>query len=215
MVAHTAVQLGFDFLPQADLVVQRHEGQLTSDAGLIPVRQFDDRWRYTERMAACLEGCDGRVDPEHSPLQMLRQRLYGVLADYEDCNDHDALRDDPVFKLVAGRLPGDAPLASQPTLCRFENGVLIPVLHKLMGFLLETGIEVLKERNGGALPPSVTLDLDATDDPAHGSQQLVLFHGYYGQHQYLPLVISEPTSKHVFLVWLRPGAVHAALGADE
>lgn len=215
MVAHTAVQLGFDFLPQTDLVVQRHEGQLTSDAGLIPVRQFDQRWRYTERMAACLEGCDARSDPGHTVLQMLRQRLYGILADYEDCNDHDGLRDDPVFKLVAGRLPDDAPLASQPTLCRFENSLLIPALQKLVDFTIATGVERLKEKHGGTLPDEVVLDLDATDDPAHGRQQLSLFHGYYDQHQYFPLVISEPTTRHVFLAWLRPGAVHAALGADD
>ena len=215
MVAQAVEQFSFDFLPQTDLVVQRHEGQITSDAGLIPVRQFDDRWRYTERMAACLDGCDGRTTCEHPTLQMLRQRLYGILADYEDCNDHDDLRDDPVFKLVAGKLPGDAPLASQPTLCRFENALLIPALHKLLDFLVATGVERLKEKNGGTLPAEVVLDLDATDDPTHGHQQLSLFHGYYDQHQYLPLVISEPTTRHVFLVWLRPGAVHAALGADD
>lgn len=220
MVAHPAMQLGFDFLPQTGLVVQRHEGQLTSDAGLIPIRQFDERRRYTERMAACLAGCDARASCDHSVPQMLRQRLYGILADYEDCNDHDDLRDDPVFKLVAGKLPDDAPLASQPTLCRFENALLIPALHKLLDFLIATGIEHLEERHGGGqasrtLPASLTLDLDATDDPTHGHQQLSLFHGYYDQHQYFPLVISEPTTRHVFLVWLRPGAVHAALGADD
>ena len=210
-----AEQLSFDFLPQVDLVVQRHDGQLTGDAGLLPVRQFDQRWRYTERMAACL-GPDARVDPTHDPLRMLRQRVYGILAGYEDCNDHDALRDEPVFKVVAGGVPPDGgPLASQPTLCRFENALLIPAMHRLLAFLVRTGIERLAEANGGTLPAEVTLDLDATDDPAHGQQQLVLFHGYYGQHQYLPLVISEPTTRHVFSVWLRPGSVHAALGADD
>jgi hypothetical protein len=213
MVAQAADQLSFGFLPQTDVVVQRHEGQMTSDAGLLPVAQFDARWRYTQRMAACVR--DGRADPTHNVLQMLRQRVYGILADYEDCNDHDALRTEPVFKLVAGNLPDDGPLASQPTLCRFENSITIPALHELMGFLIRTGVERLKEKNGGTLPAELTLDLDATDDPAHGDQQLVLFHGYYGQYQYFPLVITEPTTRHAFLVWLRPGTVHAALGADD
>lgn len=208
-----AGQFTFDFLPHLPVIVQRHEGPLTSDAGLLPVRQFDERWGYTQRLAACLD--DPRVGPDHSVLEMLRQRVYGVLADYEDCNDHDDLRDDPVFKLVAGRPPGGDPLASQPTLCRFENAILIPTLYKLLDFLTETGIERLKEKHGGTLPPRLTLDLDATDDPAHGDQQLVLFHGYYGQHQYFPLVISEPTTRHVLLVWLRHGSAHAALGADD
>ena len=213
MVAQTAGQLDFDFLAQAAVVVQRHPGRITSDAGLLAVRQFDHRWRYTRRLAACLS--DDRSDPTHDVCQMLRQRLYGILADYEDCNDHDTLRDDPLFKLIAGRLPEDEALASQPTLSRFENSIDASTLLAVTEFLIQTGIERLKEKHGGRLPDSLTLDLDATDDPAHGQQQLVLFHGYYGQYQYFPLVISEPTTKHVFLAWLRPGTVHAALGADD
>ena len=69
--------------------------------------------------------------------------------------------------------------------------------------------------HGGRLPAIITLDLDPTDDPTHGDQQLTLYHGFYEQFQYLPLIISEPTTKHVFVAWLRPGTVHAALGADD
>jgi len=227
MVAQTVVaaagggewpdQLSFDFLPDRPVVVQRHDGQLTSDAGLLPIRQFDQRWDYTRRMAACLH--DPRAGtPRHALLAMLRQRLYGVLAGYEDCNDHDALRDDPVFKMVAGDrgAPDGDPLASQPTLSRFENGAARPAaLLRLIDFNVATGVERLRQHHGGQLPASVTLDLDATDDPAHGDQQLTLFHGYYGQYQYFPLIISEPTTRHVFLAWLRPGTVHASLGADD
>jgi hypothetical protein len=214
--------LSFDFLPDLPLVVQPQEGQISSDAGLLPIAQFDRQWNYTARMAQCLNdpAPDSRqqdrkpLTPEQRQL-MLRQRLFGILADYEDCNDHDTLRTDPVLKMVSGRLPDEKPLASQPSLSRFENSVTIPCLYKLLDFLVATGIERLKEENGGQLPASLVLDLDATDDPAHGQQQLVLFHGYYGQYQYLPLVISEPTSKHVFLVWLRPGTMHAATAADD
>jgi len=206
-------QLAFDFLPQLPVIVQRHEGQLSSDAGLLPLRQFDERWNYTARLAGCL------VDPtplrQHSLLSMTRQRLFGILAGYEDCNDHDTLRDDPVFKLIADRLPEDQPLASQPTLSRFENRATPQVLQKLIDLLIQTGIERLKQKHDGRLPASVTLDLDATDDPTHGHQQLTLFHGYFGQYQYFPLIISEPTTKHVFVAWLRPGTVHASLGADD
>lgn len=217
MMAQTAVgecrQLSLDFLPDLPVVVQRHQGQVSSDAGLLPLRQFDQRWGYTARMAQCLD--DPHPGRGHSLLSMLRQRLYGVLAGYEDCNDHDTLRDDPVFKLVAGRLPEDGPLASQPTLCRFENLVTPAVLQRLIDFNIATGIERLKQKHGGRLPASLTLDLDATDDPTHGDQQLTLYHGFYEQHQYFPLVISEPTTQHVFLAWLRPGTVHASLGADD
>jgi len=214
MVAQTAEPILFDFVPQLPVVVQPHPGrQISSDAGLLPLRQFDQRWGFTARMARCLD--DPHPDRRHSLLSMLRQRLFGILAGYEDCNDHDTLRDDPVFKLLAGKLPGDDPLASQPTLCRFENLATPAVLQKLIDFTIATGIERLKQKHGGQLPASVTLDLDATDDPTHGGQQLTLFHGYFGQYQYFPLIISEPTTKHVFLAWLRPGTVHASLGADD
>src|SRR5690349_18256682 len=189
-------QLAFDFLADLPVVVQPSEGQICSDAGLLPLRQFDQRWKYTARMADCL--CDPKPSRRQPLLSMLRQRLFGILAGYEDCNDHDTLRDDPIFKLLADRPPDDQPLASQPTLSRFENLVTPAMLQKLIDFLIRTGIERLKHKHGGSLPASITLDLDATDDPTHGDQQLTLFHGYFGQYQYFPLIISEPTTKHVF-----------------
>ena len=218
MVAQSAAveseQLSFDFLPDLPVVVQQHQGQLSSDAGLLPIRQFDQRWRYTDRLTACLHD-PNPAERTHSLLAMLRQRLFGILAGYEDCNDHDTLRNDPVFKLVAGRCPDDDALASQPTLSRFENLATPAVLQDIIDFTIATGIERLKQKHGGSLPASITLDLDATDDPTHGNQQLTLFHGYFGQYQYFPLILSEPTTKHVFVAWLRPGTVHASLGADD
>jgi hypothetical protein len=148
---------------------------------------------------------------------MLRQRIFGIIAGYEDCNDHDTLRDDPVFKLVAGDdAPGEQQaLASQPTLSRFENQVTPGMLLKLVDFTITTGVERLRQHHGGQLPASLILDLDSTDDPTHGHQQLSLFHGYYGQYQFYPLIISEPTTRHVFVAWLRFGIAHASLGADD
>lgn len=213
MVAQSAEPISFEFLPHMPVVVQQHHGQISSDAGLLPLREFDARWNYTQRMVDCL------LDPNPQRVQslssMLRQRLYGIIAGYEDCNDHDTLREDPVFKLVAGRLPEDKALASQPTLSRFENLATPAVLQKLIDFTIATGIERLKQKHGGKLPATITLDLDPTDDPTHGNQQLTLFHGFYEQYQYYPLIISEPTTKHVFVAWLRHGTAHAALGADD
>jgi hypothetical protein len=206
-------QIQFDFFPQIPVVVQPTGGRLTSDAGLLAIGQFDRRWNYTQRMAACL--ADPKPQRGQSLVSMLRQRVFGILAGYEDCNDHDTLRDDPVFKLIAQRLPEDAALASQPTLSRFENLATPAVLQKCIDFNIATGIERLKAHHGGELPASITLDLDATDDPTHGHQQLTFFHGYFGQYQYFPLIISEPTTKHVFVAWLRPGTVHASIGADD
>jgi hypothetical protein len=213
MVAQAAEPILFDFLAHVPVIVQRHQGQISSDAGLLPLRQFDARWNYTQRMADCLH--DPKPDREQSLLSMLRQRFFGILAGYEDCNDHDTLRNDPIFKLVADRLPQGKPLASQPTLSRFENLPTPAVLQKLIDFTIATGIERLKQKHGGHLPRCITLDLDATDDATHGDQQLTFFHGYYDQYQYYPLIISEPTTRHVFIAALRHGTAHAALGADD
>jgi hypothetical protein len=120
-----------------------------------------------------------------------------------------------VLKLVADRLPEDKPLASQPTLSRYENSVTPAQLQKLIDFNISMGIERLKVKHGGTLPALLTLDLDATDDPTHGRQQLTLFHAHYKQFQYFPLIISEPTTRHVFVAQLRHGTAHASLGADE
>ena len=212
MVLQSVDQLGFDFVAHKPVVVHSRDQPITSDAGLLPIRQFDERWRYTQRLAACL--VDRRVDPEHPHTQMVRQRLYGILAGYEDCNDHDTLRDEPVFKLVSGRQLDDDPLASQPTLSRFENAITCNELQRLIDFNIDTGVEQLRHKHR-RVPEYVTLDLDTTDDPTHGDQQLTLFHGYYDQYQYLPLIISEPTTQHVFLAWLRPGTLHPTRGADD
>ena len=105
------------------LVIEPSAGQLSGDAGLRAVRQFDQRIALTRSFA---EALDDPRDPdltEHTFLEMVRSRVYGILAGYEDQNDHDTLRHDPVFKLVADHSPADDDLASQPTLSRFENAI--------------------------------------------------------------------------------------------
>jgi DDE family transposase len=213
MSSQDAQQISFEFFPHLPVIVQPAKGQVSSDAGLLPLGQFDRRWKFSQRMAECL--MDPNPQRKQSLLVMLRQRMFGILADYEDCNDHDTLRSDQILKMVSGRLPEEDDLASQPTLSRFENLVTPAELQKLIDFNIQTGIERLKQKYGGTLPEQITLDLDATDDPTHGNQQLTLFHGYYCQYQYFPLIISEPTTKHIFLAWLRPGTVPASLGADD
>ena len=112
MQSQSVQQLLFENLVNRPVVVKHADFELSSGAGLLPIREFDRRWRLTERM--CLE--DGRSRHDHSFAQMLRPRLFGILADCEDCNDHDDLRHDPVFRIVAGRSVKEDALASQPTL---------------------------------------------------------------------------------------------------
>jgi hypothetical protein len=141
---------------------------------------------------------------------MVRARVYGILAGYEDQNDHDTLRADPVFKLIADRSPEDHDLASQPTLSRFENAISIKSLKRLRDVFLDQFIASFDTP-----PHHLTFDLDAVDDPAHGHQQLTFWHGYYDQNQYLPLVITCADNDQFVMLSLRPGNVHAALGAND
>ena len=184
MQLQSAQQLLFGNLADRPLVVKRADVEITSDAGLLPIREFDRKWRLTERMIECL--VDERTRCDHSIDEMLWQRLFGILADYEDCNDHDDLRSDPLFKIIFGRCPDDEPLASQPTLSRFENSIRPKMLDRLRALLVTTGIERLRMNNGNELPTSVMLDIDPTDVATHGQQQLTMFHGYYDQYQYFP-----------------------------
>ena len=210
MSLHSVPQLSFNFFPSRPVDIELSSAPLSTDAGLLPIRQFDQQIRLTEQFAAALQD---RRDPtfvEHSNLSMVRQRIYGILADYEDQNDHDTLRSDPIFKLIADRLPDDPDLSSQPTLSRFENAVSIPDLWRLRDVLVDLFLQSFDTP-----PHHLTLDIDAFDDPANGQQQLSMFHGYYEQYQYLPIAISCAENDLVLLVGLRHGTCHASLGADN
>ena len=157
-------RLSFDFFPSRPVEVELSSSPLSSDAGLLPIRQFDERIRLTEQFAAALEDRRHPKFIEQSLLSMVRQRIYGIVADYEDQNDHDTLRSDPIFKLIADRLPEDPDLSSQPTLSRFENAVKIPDLDRLRDVLVDVFIQSFDQP-----PRHLTLDIDAFDDPAHGA----------------------------------------------
>jgi Transposase DDE domain group 1 len=200
----------FDFLPARPLEIEVSPAPLTSDAGLLPIRQCDEQIRLTAQFAAALDDPRDPTLTQQSLLSMVRQRIYGILADYEDQNDHDTLRSDPVFKLIADRLPEGPDLASQPTLSRFENAVSISDLWRLRDVLVDLFLQSFDTP-----PHHLTLDIDAFDDPAHGQQQLIMFHGYYEQYQYLPIVITCAENDMVLLVGLRHGTCHAALGVDN
>jgi|SRR5580704_3706677 hypothetical protein len=199
-----------DFPGDRRLVIEPSTALLSSDAGLLPIRQLDECLGLTHQFADALDDPRDPQRVEHTVLEMVRSRVYGILAAYEDQNDHDGLRHDPVFKLVADRDPDGPDLASQPTLSRFENAVTIPSLQRLRDVLIDQFIASFAQP-----PTSLTFDLDAVDDPTHGHQQLSLFHGYFDQYQYFPAFITSADTDQVVVLSLRPGAVHAALGADD
>ena len=210
MSLQSAWQKSFTFLGSKPVVVEPVEEHLTSDAGLLPIRQFDEQIGFTVDFAAALR--DTRHGPfvDHSFTEMSRSRIYGILAGYADQNDHDQLRYDPVFKLLAGRRPSDDELASQPTLSRFENAINIPSLWRLRDVLIDQFLASFDEP-----PRRLTFDIDTFDDPTHGDQQLTFFHGYYEQYQYQPRLITCAQNDLVVMACLLYGTAHAALGADE
>jgi hypothetical protein len=200
----------FSFLHNLPIVVEASAARLSSDAGLLAIREFDERIGLTPGFAAVLNDPRDAHKFDHSFLDMARSRIYGILADYVDQNDHDTLRSDPVFKLIAERLPDGPDLASQPTLSRFENTIDIPSLHRLRQQFVDQFIASF------VVPPRrLTFDLDAVDDPTHGVQQLSLFHGYFEQYQYFPSFITSADNDQVVVLSLRHGSAHAALGADD
>lgn len=210
MILQSVWQKCFDFLPAKPIFVQPMAAALTSDAGLLPIRQFDKQLGFTARFIEALEDSRSPRQIGHTFAEMARARIYGILADYEDQNDHDTLRSDPVFKLIAGRRPSDPDLASQPTLSRFENAITIASLNRLRDVLIDQFVASFTTP-----PRRLTLDIDTFDDPTHGAQQLTFFHGYYDQYQYLPRVITCAQNDQVLMACLLHGSAHPALGADD
>ena len=165
-------------------------GRLSSDAGLVLLQDPDEQLGLTRALAAVLQ--DPR-DPRriHFTLHdLLKQRVLQIAAGYEDANDANTLRHDPIFKLLLGRLPDTgAPLASQPTLSRFENHVSRTELYRMARVLVEQFLASY------ARPPQlIVLDFDDTEDPVHGEQEQARYDGYYGGYCFLPLHLYEGLS---------------------
>lgn len=200
-------QTTFDFIAHQPIVVEPVDAQLSSDAGLLPIRQLDEALGLTQQFASVL--IDRREGPalKHTYLEMTRVRVYGILAGYEDQNDHDALRSDAIFKLVTGRSPEGDDLASQPTLSRFENAIGPRSLWNLQDVLVDQFIASFDKP-----PTHLTFDVDCFDDPVHGDQQLTFFHGYYDQYQYLPRVLTCAENDQVVMVALLFGIAAPSLG---
>ncbi len=183
-------------------------GLLTSDGGLPWLAAADAEIGVCAEIAAHLP--DGRREARAHPLAtLICQRVYQIACGFEDQNDATTLRHDPLLKLVCGRLPDDAPLASQPTFSRLENAVTARDCYRIARAL---GILYLRERGAAGTPLRIVLDLDSTDDPTHGNQEGTRYHGYYRQHMYHPLLIFDGDTDQLITAVLRPGNAHAGKG---
>ena len=137
---------------------------------------------------------------------LVRQRVFQIACGYADQDDADTLRTDPLLKLVCGRLPDSGPdLASQPTLSRLENAIDRRTAERLAGALVDLYIQA---RGQHGPPTHVVIDVDGTDDPAHGAQEGVAYHGYYRQHMYHPLLVFDGQTAQLITAVLRPGNAH-------
>ena len=176
-------------------------GRLSSDGGVLLLREVERRLGLAERLAGCLVD---RRDPsriEHEIVEMLRLRMFAIAAGYEDADDCDSLRADPVFKMAVGRAPeSDAALCSQPTMSRLENAPSKIEIARMMAAMVDHFCA------SWARPPrAITLDIDDTLDRVHGHQQLSLFNAHYDERCFLPIHIYEATSGKPVAVILRPG----------
>jgi hypothetical protein len=184
-------------------------GRVTSDGGLPWLAEVDTALGLCAALAKGIpEWRRGTV--RHSLETLVRQRVYQIACGYEDQDDADTLRTDPLLKLVCGRLPETgADLASQPTLSRLENAVDVRSGYALAYALAEI---YLQERERQGVPTRLILDCDTTDDPVHGHQEGERYHGYYRQHMYHPLLIFDGDTHQLITVVLRPGNAHASRG---
>ncbi len=147
----------------------------------------------------------------HSLSALIRQRVFQIACGYEDQNDSDSLRTDPLLKLVCGRLPETgSDLASQPTISRLENAPTARACYRIAQALFELYVG---QREAGGPPKKILLDFDATDDPTHGEQEGSYYHGYYEQHMYHPLLVFDGESGHLITALLRAGNTHASRAA--
>jgi hypothetical protein len=190
------------FTSKKKITLNFNGGNITSDSGLLLIKEFENKLKITDRMSNCIEDRRKQGYIDYTVKELLNQRLFLWLAGYEDCNDSNELRKDPVIKAVNNCRNKD--LASQPTLSRFENMITPKDNHRLHNLLLDLFIENFKRKK----PEKIVIDIDSTDDPAHGAQQLSLFNGYYDQNMYSPLIISA--EGHFLDILLRKGNAHGS-----
>ena len=196
--------LPFASIGSKAVVADFRGGRLTTDAGALLLREVDDRLGLFDALDAAIPDPRHPVFIVHQQRAMLAQRITAIALGYEDLNDHQTLRADPVLQVAAGTSPdADSTLASPPTLCRLENRVDRKALIRIAGILVDQFVAAHPTP-----PEHLTLDFDATDDPIHGHQERRFFHGYYDHHCFLPLYVF--CGDELLTAYLRPSDIDAA-----
>ena len=225
-------QLTFWKIGKQQVTASPDGGRVVSDAGLLPLRNFERRLGLLADLAGRLPDPRAQKFVTYAQETILTQQIYQILAGYPDCNDAKTLRQDPLFQTLADVSPDEGrELASRSTLNRHQyaytrRDAQLPLEERpalLDMRAAQTGrIKILNAflvdwfiRTRPKPLASVTIDLDATDDPTHGQQLLTGFHAYFDQHQYFPLLAFDGDSGFPLAAWLRPGTVHGSCGAVD
>jgi hypothetical protein len=197
--------LQFSSLKDKKILADFNGGSLTSDAGAVLLREVDKRIGLLDAINRCIPDPRNPLYTVHQQRTMLAQRIFGIALGYEDLNDHQTLREDPLFQIISDRgIKDDLPLASPPTLCRLENRVDRKALADMAKVFVESFIASFK-----TAPDVLVLDFDATDDPVHGNQDKRFFHGYYDHYCFLPLYVF--CGSRLLVGYLRPSNIDPAL----
>jgi len=199
------------------IVAEFNGGAITSDAGSLLLKETDAKMNLLARFSECFTDRRSPLLIEHTLEQMLRQRVYGLALGYEDLNDHDLLRMDPLLAVMAGKAePGTDLLAGKSTLNRMELGTGTPSRYKKITFWRDSVDELLVDiflEAHPVAPVQIVLDIDTTDMALHGNQEEKFYHGYYQHHCYLPLYIF--CGDHVLCARLRPSSIGPAVGSRK
>ncbi len=220
MVITECIQQRFEFASPAgsrQVVAEFTGGAISSDGGGLLLQETDRKMNLLARFSECFVDRRNPSRIEHSVEEMIRQRVYGLALGYEDLNDHDQLRQDPLLGLMAGKTePGAEPLAGKSTLNRMELGNGMPDRYKKITFwrdsVDELLVNVFLEAHPTA-PEQIVLDIDTTDMALHGKQEGRFYHGHYRHYCYLPLYIF--CGDHVLCARLRPSSVGPAVGSKK
>ena len=202
------------------VVAEFDGGALTSDAGGLLLGAADQRLGLVRRIARCFRDARDPRLVEHSVATLIGQRVFGIALGYEDLNDHDELRHDPLMAVLAGKLEARredcAPVAGKSTLNRLELSRETPTKYRKIAHepaaIEALFVDLLLEAHDRP-PQQIILDLDATDDPLHGDQEGRFFHGYYDCYCYLPLYVF--CGRHLLAAKLRPSNIDASAGSVE
>jgi hypothetical protein len=217
----SAELFGFAPVEKRQVVAAFDGGRITSDAGALLLGQADRAIGLIARLARCFSDARNPALIEHEVRTLVGQRVFGICLGYEDLNDHDELRRDPVMAVLAGKLRPRlqtkcAPAAGKSTLNRLELSLPEPSRYKKISYLAEAIERLLVDifLEAHPIPPEeIVIDLDATDDPLHGDQEGRFFHGYYGNYCYLPLYVT--CGEHLLAAKLRTSDIDAASGSVE